>query len=125
MIRWKVHREWRDTLDSYSWVALSPSGLSGDVFPTWREAMDYADRMARTREYVLPRPSADGYITTTDEQVAWENTEIESNVKTSAWLEEPGTIGLSIGDCDHYMTTDGALSIALALAALAEKEGVK
>lgn len=24
-------------------------------FPTWREAQDYADRMARTREVVLPR----------------------------------------------------------------------
>lgn len=24
-------------------------------FPTWREAMDYADRMARTREVTLPR----------------------------------------------------------------------
>ena len=57
MSRWKVRREWRDTLDAYSWVALRPSGLSGDVFFTWREAMDYADRMARTREVVLPRYS--------------------------------------------------------------------
>lgn len=42
--------------------------------------------------------------------------------KPSAWIEEPGTIGLAIGDCDHYMTTDGAHSIALALLALAEQE---
>lgn len=27
------------------------------LFDTWREAMDYADRMARTREVVLPRYS--------------------------------------------------------------------
>ena len=54
MSRWEVRREWRDTLESYSWVAIWPSGLSGDVFFTWREAMAYADRMARTREVVLP-----------------------------------------------------------------------
>lgn len=52
MSRWKVRREWRDTLDAYSWVVLRPSGLSGDVFPTWREALDYADRMARTRDRI-------------------------------------------------------------------------
>ena len=91
-------------------------------FRTWREAQDYADRMARTREYVLPRPDKDGDIATTDEQVAWENTEFERTVVSVAWIEEPGTIGLSTGDSDHYMTTDGALSIALALAALVEQE---
>ena len=58
MSRWKVRREWQDTLDAYSWVALRPSGLSGDVFRTWREAQDYADRMARTRQVVLPRPDS-------------------------------------------------------------------
>lgn len=94
-----------------------------ETFFTWREALDYADRLARTRELVLPRPNKYGYITTTDEQIAWENTEIENTVKTLVWIEEPGTIGLAIGDCDHYMDTDGAYSIALALAALAEMEG--
>lgn len=92
-------------------------------FPTWREAVDYADRMARTREYVLPRPDKDGDIATTDEQVAWENTEFERTVVSVAWIEEPGTIGLSTGDSDHYMTVDGARSVALALLALAEQEG--
>lgn len=93
------------------------------TFYSWREAMDYADHLARTREFVLPRPNKYGYVTTTDEQIAWENTEIENTVKTLVWIEEPGTIGLAIGDCDHYMDTDGAYSIALALAALAEQEG--
>ena len=93
------------------------------AFRTWREAQYYADRQARTREYVLPRPDKDGDIATTDEQIAWENTEFESNVVSVAWIEEPGTIGLSIGNSDHYMTTDGAHSIGLALLALAEQEG--
>ena len=32
-------------------------------FPTWREAVDYADRMARTREVVLPRLAPHGALT--------------------------------------------------------------
>lgn len=32
-------------------------------FPTWREAQDYADRMARTREVVLPRLRPHGELT--------------------------------------------------------------
>lgn len=89
---------------------------------THAEALAYADCMARTRTYVLPRPDKDGYVETTDEQIAWENTEFERTVVSVAWIEEPGTICLSTGDSDHYMTTDGAHSIALALAALAEQE---
>ena len=93
------------------------------TFDTHAEALAYADEKARTREYVLPRPDKDGYVETTDEQVAWEGTEFERTVVSVAWIEEPGTIGLSTGDSDHYMTTDGARSIALALLALAEEEG--
>lgn len=124
MSRWKVIK-----LSGMWYVEREDYGEdSGGIdrfgwFPTWREAQDYADRMARTREYVLPRPDKDGDIATTDEQVAWENTEFERTVVSVAWIEEPGTIGLSTGDSDHYMTTDGALSIALALAALVEMEG--
>lgn len=33
------------------------------LFRTWRDAMDYADRMARTREYVLPRLAPQGQVT--------------------------------------------------------------
>lgn len=94
-----------------------------ETFYSWREAMVEADHLARTREYVLPRLNKSGYIATTDEQTAMEGTGYDHTAKTVAWLEEPGTIGLAIGDCDHYMTTEGAHSIALALAALTEQEG--
>ena len=109
----------------YPWWATWDGQLKPKVFPTWRDAMECADKQARTRDVVLPRPSADGYITTADEQIALEGTGYDHNTHTRAWVEEPGTIGLAIGDCDHYMTADGAHSIALALAALAEQEGVK
>lgn len=106
MSRWKVRREWRDTLDSYSWVALRPSGLSGDVFFTWREAMDYADRMARTREYVLPRVAPQGEVSV-----------------SATWYCDQGAI--------HYINPSGQVvqgtpadlrPPALALLALAEQE---
>lgn len=48
--RWRV---WKDRGD---WVVSSPE-YAERGFPTWREALDYADRMARTREYALPRPN--------------------------------------------------------------------
>ncbi|MGV0434204.1 hypothetical protein ACUY3H_04475 [Corynebacterium ureicelerivorans] len=117
MSRWTVYKAGR-----YAWTAHREGDLPSELFPTWRMAVDYADRMARTREYVLPRPNKNGYVYTTDEQIALENTGYDHNTHTRAWIEEPDTIGLAIGDCDHYMTTDGAHSIALALAALTEQE---
>ena len=123
MSRWKVYK---DSRFPRSWVAVNTGDLSRfERFFTHAGALAYADQQARTREYTLPRPDKDGDIATTDEHVAWENTEFERTVVSVAWIEEPGTIGLSTGHCDHYMTTDGALSIALALAALAEMEGVE
>lgn len=117
--RWRVRKA---NVDVLPWYVERENCVGAAFVRTWREAQDYADRMARTREYVLPRTDEYGYIVTTDEQVVWENTEFESTAKTYAWIEEPGTIGLSTGDSDHYMDTDGAYSIALALAALAEQD---
>lgn len=123
--RWRVVRT-RGIRPPWSSWCVDREGCHGMVsFSTWREAQDYADRMARAREVVLPRPDKDGDIATTDEHVAWEGTEFERTVVSVAWIEEPGTIGLSTGDSDHYMTVDGARSVALALLALAEMEGVK
>lgn len=119
-------RKLRSHYSSHPWEVRARNHNGHDHYATffsWAEAMEWADELSRTREYVLPRPDKDGYITTTDEQIAWENTEFESTIKTFAWIEEPGTIGLSIGNSDHYMTTDGAHSIGLALLALAEQEG--
>lgn len=52
--RWRVVRS-RASRYGLRWY-VERRGCHGIVsFPTWREAQDYADRMARTREYVLPR----------------------------------------------------------------------
>lgn len=89
---------------------------------THAEALTYADKMVRTREVVLPRPDDHGYISTDDKQVSREGTWLEHTANTAAWIEEPGLIGVIIGDGDYYTTPDGARSIGLALLALAEKE---
>lgn len=52
MVRYKV---WHA---SQGWGVVDDSYEDLQAFRTWREAMEYADRMARTREYVLPRLGA-------------------------------------------------------------------
>lgn len=54
--RWRVMRV-RGLPESERawWYAYRERSHGMVSFPTWREAQDYADRMARTREYVLPR----------------------------------------------------------------------
>lgn len=82
------------------------------AFHTWREAMDYADRMARTAEVVLPRiagcgdrvPGAPGLL------LGWEN--------HIFWLADHGS--------DFIRITPAELRpLAAALLALAEKEATK
>lgn len=60
---WELPKRWRVRFDPCPtfegmeyWAVYAPSGLLAiERFRTWREALDYADRMARTREVVLPR----------------------------------------------------------------------
>ena len=55
MRRWKVKRTGR-FWDRPVWWVECPSGFAVcQYFTTWREAMEYADKRARTREVVLPR----------------------------------------------------------------------
>ena len=54
--RWKVMRVRGLSESERAWWYVYRERSHGMVsFPTWREAQDYADRMARTREVVLPR----------------------------------------------------------------------
>ena len=58
MSRWRVvFRPLLSWERMTSWAVYAPGGvLPIATFSTWREAQDYADRMARTRAVVLPRP---------------------------------------------------------------------
>ena len=97
--RWRV---WKDQGD---WFVISPE-YAERVFRTWREAVDYADRMARTREYVLPRVAPQGEVSV-----------------SATWYCDQGAI--------HYINSAGQVvqgapadvkPLALALLALAEQE---
>lgn len=55
--RWRVMRVRGLSESERAWWYVYRERSHGMVsFPTWREAQDYADRQARTREVVLPRP---------------------------------------------------------------------
>lgn len=65
--RWRVVRarglgeHWPNWLQSWY---VEREGCYGSMwFPTWRDAMNYADRQARTREVVLPRLRPQGELT--------------------------------------------------------------
>ena len=50
-------KRWRVRKDRGDWIVSSPEHETRG-FRTHAEALAYADRMARTREVVLPRPSS-------------------------------------------------------------------
>lgn len=62
--RWLVYKM-RGLPESVTpgWYVSRENCGGGVSFPTWREAQDYADRMARTREVVLPRLAPHGALT--------------------------------------------------------------
>ena len=61
--RWRVMRVRGLSESERAWWYVYRERSHGMVsFPTWRMAMDYADRMARTREVVLPRVAPQGEV---------------------------------------------------------------
>lgn len=103
MSRWKVFRYESET--GWTWAA----GEIGDPwrscdFHTWREALAYADRMARTREVVLPR---------------------NHDLKKSVHKDINGDLYANYGSANYWAQDNwnkGPKPLALALLALAEQE---
>lgn len=105
--RWRVMRVRGLSESERAWWYVYRERSHGMVsFPTWREAMDYADRMARTREVVLPRVAPQGEVSV-----------------SATWYCDQGAI--------HYINSSGQAvqgtpadltPLALALLALAEQE---
>ena len=101
MSRWKVVKS-----ETGEWVTMSPGNRFQADFDTHAEALDYADRMARTREVVLPRVAPQGEVSV-----------------SATWYCDQGAI--------HYINSAGQVvqgtpaelrPLALALLALAEQE---
>lgn len=105
-------KRWRVWKDRGEWVVSSPE-YAERGFRTHAEAVACADRMARTREVVLPRPNSAWF-----ERPVWE-------------LGDGVTVYQSIGDQSQTITADypriaipnsKRREFALALLALAEQE---
>ena len=112
--RWQVYKM-RGLPESArpGWM-VAPEHCGGGVsFPTWREALDYVDRQARTREVVLPRiteskamiPGALGL--SLESGRTWDG-------KRNTWVRD----GVSM----VYVASYDLRPLALALLTLAEQE---
>lgn len=99
MSRWTVYKAGR-----YAWTAHREGELPGELFRTWREALAYADRMARTREVVLPR---------------------NHDLKKSVHKDINGDLYANYSSANYWAQDNwnkGPKPLALALLALAEQE---
>ena len=91
------------------------------MFHRHAEALAYADRMARTREVVLPRFTFDALDN-------WKTVPGTQNVFLGLYYREAPVIGeveyeLGVTDCETtYLNPRDARPLALALLALAEQE---
>ena len=122
--RWRVKRARGLPESERTWWYVDREGCGGSMsFPTWREAQDYADRMARTVEVVLPRFTFDALDN-------WKTVPGTQNVFLGLYYRETPVIGeveyeLSVTDCETtYLNPRDARPLALALLALAEQENV-
>lgn len=103
MSRWKVTRAQAPTSSGKIWQVWDGQQRR-KVFRTWREAMDYADRMARTREVVLPR---------------------NHDLKKSVHKDINGDLYANYSSANYWAQDNwnkGPKPLALALLALAEQE---
>lgn len=115
MSRWEVRR----TRSLGDWEAWDQDELHAEYFGTWREAMDYADRMARTREVVLPRGPY---------EIRSKQNIYEEPVKVESIKHFPGHETVAVKYTAHgvpagfFLAPDELRPLALALLALAEQE---
>lgn len=114
--RWRVVRVRGVEGSAMDWYVDRENCHGSMSFPTWREAMEYADRMARTRDYVLPRSVGSGGRVLGAPKfrigVAY------SAGEKTIWVEEQSNSAIDI-------RLDELLPLALVLLALAEQEGTR
>lgn len=118
--RWRVVRARGLPASERAWWYVERENCAESMwFPTWEEAQDYADRMARTREVVLPR----GPYEIRGKQNIYED---PITVKPAKHLAGYETV--AVGYTTHgvqngfFLAQDEVRPLALALLALAEQE---
>lgn len=109
MSRWKVTRAQAPTSSGKIWQAWE-GDQRRKVLRTWREAVDYADRQARTVEVVLPRQT----VMPTSRHI------VHKNGLIIEWVQNPDFPSLP----PKYLTVkpEERRPLAGALYALAEQE---
>lgn len=108
--RWRVRKA---NVDVLPWYVERENCVGAAFVRTWREAQDYADRMARTREYVLPRITERNAIVPGSLGLYLESGRTWDG-KRNTWIkDEVGMI---------YVASYNLRSLAVALLALAEQE---
>lgn len=122
--RWRVVRARGLPESERAWWYVDRENCHGSMsFPTWREAQDYADRMARTVEVVLPRITDDREEGITE----WPN--LRDLFVWPDQHDEPRLGQLYLRIADDYRDVDVELHdlrpLAGVLLAYAEQEGVK
>lgn len=111
MIKWVV-KEKKFPAGWHAWLTFNAYGDEFRYFFTWREAMDYADRMARTVSVVLPRR----HVLPTRRHIVQKNGLIIEFEQSSTWPQlQPSQV---------VVEPEERRPLALALLALAEKEEV-
>lgn len=123
--RWRVVRARGLPESERAWWYVDREGCYGSMcFHTWREAQDWADRQARTREVVLPRAITMPHNPGAAE---WDFSEWAGLSYTPAWPESAfydrrgGPIGRHFQG-DVSIRREHWKPLALALLALAEQE---
>lgn len=113
--RWRVARHTIEEAGKkrHTWTVMGTHPWSYRDFPTWREALEYADQRARTREYVLPRISRSGdWVPSMPTlKIGWEH----HHTGTTFWVEDRGINSITV-------RPDELRPLANALHALAEQE---
>ena len=115
---WDEDDEWRY---DHRWHVTSPTGVSWGNYATHAEAMARADKQARTREVVLPRPQLNE-----DGRVEFDFTEWSGLDYTPGWLDG-ATYDRRTGPnmpafASVWIPREHWKPLALALLALAEQE---
>lgn len=94
--RWRVARlaATESGVTRYTWAAMHTGAWAYKEFATWREAMDYADQQARTREVVLPRisHSGDWVPNMPTLRLGWEH----HHTGTTFWVEDRGINSITV-----------------------------
>lgn len=118
MSRWEVKR----TRCTGGWLAQERGARSGWEFRTWRAAMDYADRMARTREVVLPRPNLDENEKVEFDFTEWAGLDYWPWIPEGAMYDPRTGPTYRFGEEDLFIRREHWKPLALALLALADQE---